>query len=396
MPGRWLLLGLRGFGLREVGDSPQVYALFFSQLPLVLWAVLIPLLALPERTPCWVVGLGALLTGAVLYPVLGHWAWGGGWLAYLGLNLGLGHGFVDFAGLGVAGLTGAAVALAGIAVFGERRPHSPSDPAELPPVHLPLLAFLGALLFLVGWVALALGHPLSVGAAVMPELVVINGVLAASGGALVALLYGWFATGQGRPLLGGRGLAAGMIAMSAGAAFIPPWAALLVGAVAGLLLPLGLYATERGLRLDDAIAAVSTCGLSALWGLLAVGLFASGRYGAGWNGVGRQSYLGVTGQGVSGAFPAPGFQPDWPGQFQAQLIGLAAIVIWAFGLSGLVFKALRQLLLAWAEVQQARQATGEATAALSPVEDSIGDEETAALSAPTDELAPVDEDIIST
>jgi hypothetical protein len=80
---------------------------------------------------------------------------------------------------------------------------------------------------------------------------------------------------------------------------------------------------------------------------LALGLFADGRYGAGWNGVGPTEYLGVLGQGVSGYLTARGFQPDWPGQLYAQLIGLGAIFVLTFVLTGLLFGVLRGLIQAW-------------------------------------------------
>ncbi|RLC55483.1 MAG: hypothetical protein DRI80_17750, partial [Chloroflexota bacterium] len=116
---------------------------------------------------------------------------------------------------------------------------------------------------------------------------------------------------------------------------------------AGLLLPLAHYLVERVLRLDDAPAALAAHGLPALGGLLAVGLFADGRYSQGWNGVGASEYLGVAGQGVSGLWTAPGFQAEWPGQFQAQVAGVIAALVLAFVLGWLLFATLRRLIEAW-------------------------------------------------
>ena len=144
-----------------------------------------------------------------------------------------------------------------------------------------------------------------------------------------------------------RGLAIGLVSISAAVPFVRPWAALLTGAMAGLLLPLSIYLLDYLLRLDDSTAAVSVHGLGGLLGLLALGLFADGRYGVGWNGIGATEYLGVLGQGVSGYFTARGFQPDWPGQLYAQLIGLAAIFVLTFVLTWLLFQVLRGLIQAW-------------------------------------------------
>ncbi len=336
----WGTLGLKGFFLQEGADTPLAYALFFSQLPLVITAGLIPLLTLRSRVKSAVLVVGALLVAAVIYPILGNWVWGGGWLANLGLNLKLGHGFVDFAGAGMVHLLGGVAAFAGILAFGLRSGKT-EEPAQMPPVHLPLLAILGSLLLLTGWLGLVFSNPLYVSnEGLAGSLMAVNVVLAAGGGALVAIFYAWFTTSEANVLMAGRGLAAGLVAISAACPFVPPWAALLIGAVAGLLLPLGIYFVEYLLRLDDPSAAIATHGLSGLWGLLALAIFADGRHGAGWNGVGAEEYLGITRQGVSGYLVASGFQLDLPNQLYAQLIGIAAIAIVAFALAWALFKAL--------------------------------------------------------
>jgi Amt family ammonium transporter len=364
----WGMLGLKGFLLGREADNPAAYALFFSQLALVTTAVLIPALSLRGRVKGIVIVLGALLLSAVVYPILGNWVWGGGWLAHLGSNLGLGHGFIDFAGAGLVNLVGGTAALAGMLVFKLRRPKeersspeavsplsaralsvppSEREPAEMPPVHLPLLAILGSLLLVVGWLGWALASPLNALTDVPPAIAAVNLLLAAAGGTLISTLYSWFTTGRADVLMVTRGLAISLVSISAVVPFLPPWAALLTGAVAGLLLPLSIYLLDYILRLDDSTAAVSVHGLGGLLGLLALGLFADGRYGAGWNGIGATEYLGVLGQGVSGYFTARGFQPDWPTQLYAQLIGLAAIFVLTFVLTWLLFQMLRGLIQAW-------------------------------------------------
>jgi Amt family ammonium transporter len=363
----WGMLGLKGFFLGGEAANPAAYALFFSQLALVTTAVLIPALSLRGRVKAIVIVLGALLLSAAIYPILGNWIWGGGWLAHLGSNLELGHGFIDFAGAGLVNLVGGTAALAGILVFklrrGEKRPSpeavsplsaralsvppSEREVAEMPPVHLPLLAILGSLLLVVGWLGWALASPLNALTDISPAVVAVNLLLAAAGGTLVATLYSWFTTGRADVLMATRGLAIGLVSISAAVPFVPPWAALLTGAVAGLLLPLTIYLLDYLLRLDDPTAAVSVHGLGGLLGLLALGFFADGRYGAGWNGIGATEYLGVLGQGVSGYFTARGFQPDWPSQLYAQLVGLGAIFVLTFVLTWLLLRVLRGLIQAW-------------------------------------------------
>ena len=94
------------------------------------------------------------------------------------------------------------------------------------------------------------------------------------------------------------------------------------------------------IKLSDQALIVPIHGVSAVWGLIAAGLFANGWYGRGWNGVGVEEYLGVSGQGVTGILTPVGIQPDFPQQLYAQLIGLAAIGLFAFVISWVVFKLL--------------------------------------------------------
>jgi hypothetical protein len=144
-----------------------------------------------------------------------------------------------------------------------------------------------------------------------------------------------------------RGVMGALVAVGAGLPFYPFWGALAVGAGAGLLLPLAQYAVDHWLRLEDTTSVVAVHGLSALWGLLAVGLLASGQVGAGWNRVGESAYLGVEGQGVSGYLVASGLASDWPGQFQAQAFGVAAIASVALLGSGILVGLARGVVRAW-------------------------------------------------
>lgn len=327
----WGMVGLRGWGLLHEAATPAAYLLFFAQLPWVTTATLIPLLSLRGRTPTLVAATTGLLVGALLYPLIGNWISGGGWLANLGSNLGLGHGLVDFGGAAGVHLLGASVALAGILIFCPRRPpHADETPVDLPPVHLPLLGALGATLIVVGGLGWGYANPLLDPAIMPPARGAINALLAAAGGALAPLAYTWFVAGRHDALMVARGVAAGAIAMLAAGPLAPPWAALLIGTVAGLAVPLATYAVDHIFRLDDPTAVVATHGLGAIWGLLAVAFFADGLAGRGWNGIGTDQYLGVAGQGVTGLFAAARMQPDWPGQMQAQIIGLMAVALIPF------------------------------------------------------------------
>jgi ammonia channel protein AmtB len=301
-------------------------------------------------------------------------------LANLGLNLDLGHGYVDLAGAGAVHLAGAASALAGMLAFGVRG-HARSHPTQLPlptmtetslpgavsgqsairwtaqdepyvsmpALHLPVLATFGAWLAAVGWLGWTLSSPIYVVTELqLPWIEMLIGLmLAAAGGASIALVFSWLTTGEANALMTARGVLGALIAVGAGLPFYPLWATLAIGAGAGLLVPFVQYAIDHLFRLDDPTSAIAMHGVPALWGLLAVGLFSSGRVGGEWNRVGAAAYLGVDGQGVTGYLALPGYVSDWPGQFTAQAIGAAAICVTAFVLSWLLFALVQGITRAW-------------------------------------------------
>ena len=335
----WGVIGLKGFFL-DGADTPPALALFVAYLPMAATAVLLPVLALFGRARGGWVALVGLLTGALFFPLAACWVWGGGWLASIGQTLARGHGAVDHAGSGVVYLLGGMMAWGALTALGREAPRE--GPAEMPPAHFPLLANLGTLLIAVGWLGWSLSGPLHAdGARLDAGRIAVNGLLAAAGATLTALFYCWLALGHGDPLMVARGAAGGLVALSAGAPFLPPWAALVVGGVAGLLVPLGVYLVDRVLRLADAPASVTTAALPGLWGLLAVALFADGRWGQGWNGIGAEVYRTVIGQGVSGFFVAPGFLGDGPGQMAAQVVAAVAVGLLGFAGGWLTMAAAR-------------------------------------------------------
>lgn len=112
-------------------------------------------------------------------------------------------------------------------------------------------------------------------------------------------------------------------------------------------IPLFTYLVVEGLRLDDDSGAVVLHGLGGVLGLLAPAFLASGQYGAGWNGLGADAYLGVAGQGVTGLWAAVGRQPDWPGQLIAQGVGIGACIILPVALALVILGVSRGVQLAW-------------------------------------------------
>ncbi len=330
----WGLLGLRGFMLSGEASHPDVYALFLAQLPVVTTAVLAVLLILCQHVKRIALLVIGCLVAGFAYPIAANWVWGGGWLANLGITTDLGHGFVDAGGSGLAFLFPVLVALSLLAIIRPRRPVDPG-PARLPPVHFPLLMVLGALLAWVGWTGLVLGNPLSAGL-INPAVTMLNLLLGGAAAAMAVSVYSWFVTAQPNAMAIGRGAIAGLVAVSSASPFVPSWAAIVIGAVGGMLFLIGLYVWEHKVRLDDPSGMVATLGAPGVWGLLAVALFADGRWGAGWNGVGES---GAAGQGVSGLVAQQVSGTAGTGQLQAQLVGLGAFLVAGWLLPWLLFKA---------------------------------------------------------
>ncbi len=342
--GTWSVIGLAGWMLTGT-LGPEALVLFLHQLPLVMVAAMIPMLALAGRAHNLVLALVGLIVALVISPLAGHWVWGGGWLAALGNNLRLGHGYVDMAGAGVVYASGGLLALLGLVTF--PGPRASSDPLRLPEAHLPLLAVVGGVFFGLGWIAWMATDPFHpAGASVNLPLAIINGLLAASAATIVSQLFSWFASSHVEPLMAVRGWMAGWVAASAMAPFVGAEATLITGALVGLLVPLVMYTADRLLHLDDATATVSVYGVPGLVGALAVGLLADGRWGAGWNRVGANEYLLVAGQGVTGLLAAPGYISD-SGQLTAQLAGVGAILFWTIVVGGAVMVITHFVVSAW-------------------------------------------------
>ncbi|MEZ4862575.1 MAG: hypothetical protein R3C14_14775 [Caldilineaceae bacterium] len=345
----WGVAGLSGWFLSGPEVTALAYTLFLVHLPWVITSAMLPIMAIRGRAPAIVTLLLAFGIGALVYPLAGNWVQGGGWLGALGRNLSLGHGLIDFGGAGTVHLVAAGFSLAALVVWAPRRAPRSLMQLELPPVHLPLLVVVGSLFVLAGSLGWHWSNPLQVTG--LGEIALmrgsVNSILVAAGGLLPPILYTWFVTGRSEPMTCARGLVAGVVAGLAVGPFVQPGIAFAVGLMAGATVPFVIFVVEGIWRLDDATGAVTGSGIPAMIGLLLVGLFADGTVGQGWQMTGIENYLGVAGQGVSGLFVASGYQIDFPGQLQAQAIGVLTLSLWGFvvGMTlciplGLLFHAL--------------------------------------------------------
>jgi Amt family ammonium transporter len=239
-------------------------------------AALIPLGAAAERWRVRACCFSTAILAAITYPLFAHWVWGGGWLAHLGSNYGLGQGFVDAGGSSTIQAVGGLTALSMVWLLGPRRgKYNPEGMPAALPGHNTVLVLFGCVLALVGWMGLnAAGSLLFAG--VPPGrtvLVAVNTLLSAGGAVLSAAAITRYRFGKSDASLSANGWVSGLVASSAGCAFVPPAAALLIGLVAGVMVTYTVAWMEVHLGLDDPAGAVSVHGIGGIWGILAVGLF---------------------------------------------------------------------------------------------------------------------------
>ncbi|HEX9092857.1 MAG TPA: ammonium transporter [Coriobacteriia bacterium] len=315
--GSWGIVGTKGFFLGGSTYDAGVYAYFLFQLVFMDTAATIVTGAMAER---WrfsaFVPFGAFM-GLIVYPLYGMWVWGGGWLAQLGSQAGLGHGVLDFAGSSVVHAVGGFSALAGALVLGPRIGKFKADgtPVAIPGHHIPM-AILGTIILVFGWMGFNGMSTLSAGD-LRFSVIIVNTILAGAAGCLSAMFLVWKLWGKPDPSMSANGMLAGLVAITAPCAFVSTVGAVAIGTIAGLVVVGSVIFWERVVKVDDPVGAVSVHGVNGLWGMIALGLFADGTYGAGFNGVAGN----VTGLLYGGGF----------GQLGAQLIAVVVVVLWAFG-----------------------------------------------------------------
>jgi Amt family ammonium transporter len=340
----WGMIGLEGFLLNTqstiAGDTALLFTLFLHQLPIVITTALIPTLTLAGRARTFTIALIGIITAAFIVPITSMWSWGNGWLSTLGGTTNFGHGFIDPGGASASFIAAGMITLAALIALKLRR--ATSVPIELPRVIAPLRSIFGAIVFGLGWLAWLATDPfLSATRSIDLAFAATNILLGMAASTLLSFIYGWFTTGKPNAMLTARGAIGGCIALSAAAPFVPTWGALIIGGIAGLWIPIGLYVIDR-LHMDDSSGSVAIAGLASIWSLISIGFLANGVYGAGWNNVGLKEYLGAAGQGVTGLLADGNLKND-PGQMSAQITGLLAISLFAFVITWLLIRPLRWL-----------------------------------------------------
>lgn len=326
--GNGVFLWKGGFFLTGAYDV-SILAFFLYMVAFMDTVATIPTGAMAERWKWKSFVIWGLFCGAIYYPLFGAWTWGGGWLAKLGVTMGWGHGYTDFAGSGVVHMVGGVAALAGALVLGPRIGKFGPDgkPRVLAAHHIPM-AMLGTFILLFGWFGFNAASTL--GATDNRFAVVAaNTAIAGAFGAVFAMLWVQFRSKEGKPDPGmmANGMLAGLVAVTAPCAFIQPWAAAVIGIIAGMLVIESVWFIERR-GIDDPVGAISVHGICGAFGVLAVGIFSDGSYGGDWNLTGSKT------ENIWGVIYGNG----GGGQLLAQIAGLATIAIVMFSIAYAFFK----------------------------------------------------------
>ena len=286
-----------------------------------------------------------------IYPIFGHWVWGpGGWL---GNTMGWFHGwtggtvFRDFAGSTVVHTVGGFIALAGCIALGPRigRKFKRDGGGPLPPHDLTMGAIGGVILWF-GWYGFNPGSTLSAMDWTGIGRVAANTTLAACAAGLVAVLFVYPRSKKWDLGMSVNGFLGGLVAITCPCYWVSPFGAIVIGAVAGIVVPLGIDFMERR-RWDDPIGAVAVHGFAGIWGTLSLGLFATGQFGI------------PTADGADTSTVVKGlFYGGGTAQLRAQLIGSATCVVVVLGFSLLIMYAIKSIRGSWNLRLAGRRARG--------------------------------------
>jgi len=261
----------RSFGIDgSPGSIVMCFHMFASGL-----AAIIPLSAGTDRWRLAPICLSTAVFSALTYPLIAHWIWGGGWLAQVSANFGTAP-FLDAGGAGVIQVTGGLMALSVVWVLGPRRGKYTSEAISTAiPGHNIVLVLFGCLIALVGWIGLESAASILFYNADAARIVgvIVNAMLSASAACLAAVATTQLRYQKPDASLSANGWIAGLVAGSAGGAFVSPLAAMATGAAAGLLLIFLVELLEMRLLIDDPGGAISVHAGAGIWGLVAAGIF---------------------------------------------------------------------------------------------------------------------------
>ncbi|MFH1645697.1 MAG: ammonium transporter [Candidatus Omnitrophota bacterium] len=301
----WFLMGA------ESGAEIPLAAFWLFQAAFCGAAATIVAGGMAERMKFQAYLIYSFIISAFIYPIIGHWVWGGGWLSNLG--------FADFAGSTVVHAVGGFAALIGTMILGPRLgKYNRDGSANAITGHSIPLASLGVFILWFGWFGFNPGSTLAVGNGSLIAKIAMNTNLAAACGGVTAMFAVWKIFGKPDLSMAMNGALAGLVAITAPCAFVSPIDALIIGGIGGILVVLAVILLDK-LHIDDPVGAFPVHGVNGIWGTLAVGLF--GRADAGLI--------------SNGLFYGGGFK-----LFGIQLLGVASAVAFVLIAMGLLFKLI--------------------------------------------------------
>ena len=307
-------VGLKGwclYGLEDKASGLPLYAFWLFQAAFCGAAATIVAGGMAERMKFHAYLIYSFIISAFVYPIVGHWIWGGGWLSNMG--------FADFAGSTVVHSVGGFAALVGTTILKPREGKYAIDgrPNVLAGHNIPL-ASLGVFILWFGWFGFNGGSTLGVSDGSSISRVVINTNLAAALGGIAAMATVWKRFGKPDLSMAMNGALAGLVAITAPCAFVEPWAAIVIGIIAGYVVVRGVELLDK-LQIDDPVGAFPVHGICGVWGTLSIGIF------------GKQA-LGLANNGfIYGGNPM---------QLGIQIVGSVSSVVFVVVVMGIVFKLI--------------------------------------------------------
>ena len=286
-------------------SSVPTYAAWLFQLVFAATAATIVSGAMAERTQFKSYLIYSIFITGIIYPVVGHWVWGGGWLADVGMS--------DFAGSTVVHSTGGWLALTGAIVLGPRigKYDGDGNPRPIAGHNLPLAA-LGVFILWLGWFGFNPGSQMGADAAAISSIAITTN-LAAATGAILAMITAWLILGKPDAGMALNGALGGLVAITAGCASVTPESAAIIGALGGIVVVLSVLLFEK-LRIDDPVGAISVHGTCGALGTILLGFFDSS----------------------SGVFAGGGFA-----LLGAQVIGVLSVFAWCLVTGFILFYGIK-------------------------------------------------------
>ena len=293
-------------------SSVPTYAAWLFQLVFAATAATIVSGAMAERTRFKSYLIYTIFITGFIYPVVGHWIWGGGWLSGLGM--------VDFAGSTVVHSTGGWLALAGAIVLGARvgKYDANGNPRPIPGHNLPLAA-LGVFILWLGWFGFNPGSQMGADA-IDISLIAVTTNIAAAGGGIAAMVTAWLMLGKPDAGMALNGALAGLVAITAPCAFVTPGSALIIGLIGGVVVVFSVLLFER-IKIDDPVGAISVHGTCGALGTLLLGFFHQ-----------EQGIFFAADKGAAFKF------------LGAQFLGVIAVFVWCMIIGLILFKLIKALV----------------------------------------------------